>query len=121
MVELQRPRRQESAGLTGVSRVRFGDVLYPCATSMLHFHRTFLNPARPLSAIHRPPDFRSSVAGGTYPSFPSFHARAAGCVDVLSWITPIPSSIEERLAITKAKRQRLGRDTSTKARTRPLL
>jgi len=121
MMELQQPRRQESAGLTGVSRVRFGDVPYPCATSMLHFHHTFLNTARFLSAIRRPPDFRPSAAGGIYLSFPSFQAFAADCVDVLSRITPIPSGIKERLAITKAKRQRMGRDTSTKARIRQLL
>jgi hypothetical protein len=104
MAESQRPRRQEPAGLTGVSRVRFGDAPYLCAESMLHFHRTFIDTATSLSTICRPPDSRSSAAGGTYSSFASFQAFAAGCVDVLSWITPIPCGIEERLVITKVKR-----------------
>jgi len=103
MVEPQQPRRQEPAGLTGVSRVCFGDASHLCAESMLHFHRTFINTATSLSTIRRPPDSGPSAAGGTYSSFASFQAFA-GCVDVVSRTTPTPCGIEERLVITKVKR-----------------
>ena len=120
-VELQQPRRHEQAGLARVSRVRFGDAPYSCAESMSHFHRTFIDTATPLSTIRRPPDARPSAAGGTYSSFSSSQAFAAGCVDIVSRTTPTPCGIEERLVIAKVKRQRMGRDATTKARIRQLL